>query len=311
MRKFYPLIFILFIPFYTHAQQLAKYNLYQYSMNYINPAATGCNSCKSFRITDKHQWVGIEGAPSIQTISISMPKQFHKLKKHGLGLNVVRDRNGAVQNLGGEFIYSFHIAFGRSNVHFLSFGLSGKFGQYTMDERGFDQEIYDPIVTNGLELEFYGNASTGAYIYNESYFGGIGIHNLVPYSSNIYQEYGNENYFVTLIGGKNLYSANKQNMFKTSVYAAIGNGFYQLDFNNFAYINSTFWAGLTMRKYFGDFGFSGQNAIFYFGYEIERFDLSYAFDLGINRLQFNHYGSHQISIAYKICKGKYACPTYK
>ncbi len=311
MRTIITLILLLLLPLFLYSQQVAHYNLYQYSMNYINPAATACNSCKSFTITDKHQWAGISGAPSIQALSIELPRQYHKLKKHGLGLNVVHDRNGAMKNLGGEFIYSFHIAFGRSHVHFLSFGLGAKFGQYTLDERDFDRDIYDPIVTYGLNLEWYGNASSGIYLYDENYFGGIAVYNLMSHNTTLYEGYGNENYFVTLIAGKNTYSTNKENLLKTYVYAAKGNGFYQVDFNNMYYIRSTFWTGVTLRKYFGDLTYSNQNAIIYFGYEFERWNLSYAFDMGINRLQFNHYGSHQFSVSYQICRGKYACPTYK
>lgn len=310
MKKNLILISILFFPLSLLAQELAHYNLYHYNLDLINPAATGYLPCKTFTITDRHQWTGIEGAPSIQSLSMQLPKQVHKYKKYALGANLVRDVNGATHNLGGELLYAYHITLRGITDHHLSFGLSGKFGQYSFDERDFTEGLYDPIIDRTIESEWYYNFSTGIFIYSEKYFAGIGVYNLVPRSTNIYNEYGNEPYFLTFIGGYNFNPKRNNYRITSSVYLARGSNFFQADVNNNIYFNNNLWAGLTLRKYFGDFYRSGQNALLFIGYRLKSWEFTYTYDLGINNLQRNHLGSHQLSVTYTLCKEKYACPSY-
>ncbi len=310
MQRFSIIISFIIASCSISAQQLAKHNLYHANPNYINPAATGTRECRIFNITDKHQWIGIKGAPSIQVISVQSPRQVHKSKKHGTGLNITRDVNGAIQNLNAEFLYSFHIKFGRFNENFLSMGLSGNIGQHALTQNDFTENIFDPIVTGGIEQEISYNASSGLYIYSDSYFTGIAVYNLLPVNSILYQNYGNERFFITGILGKTIKPRNNQFQLKSSVYAAKGNNFMQFDLNNHFILNNNFWTGLTLRKYIGEFYNAGQNALIFLGYGKDDWNVTYVYDLGINSLQKRHFGSHQITIGYKICRDKYACPTY-
>lgn len=310
MKRASTILFFLLYALLIHSQEIAKHNMYHYSTNYINPAATACGSCKTFNISDKHQWSGIKGAPSIQALSVQMPKHVHKTKKHGLGLNMVRDNNGATQHLSGELIYSFHVMFGKYRENFLSFGLSGNFGQSSFDERDFTADIDDPIITRGIETEINYNAASGIYLYSKNYWAGVGVYNMLPVNTTLYQEYGNEQFFLTAIAGYNIKPRSNNFILKTSVYACKGDKLIQFDLNNHFYLKNKVWTGITLRKYIGSFFNSGQNALLFLGYEMEKWDVSYAYDLGLNKLQHKHYGSHQLSIGYRICQEKYACPTY-
>ena len=310
MKKYLLLILILYYSVSLFAQQLAQYNLYHFNLDLINPAATGYLPCKTFNITDRHQWTGIEGAPSIQSLSIQLPKEFHKYRKYGLGLNLVRDVNGAIQNLGGELLYAFHLTLGGTITNHLSFGLSGKFGQYSFDEREFTQGLYDPIVGRTLNTEWYYNFSSGVFLYSEDYFTGIAVYNLVPRTTTYYSNYGNEPYFITFIGGYNFQPRRNNFLLTSSIYLAKGSDFYQIDLNNHFYFNNGLWTGITLRKYFGNFYQSGQNVLLFIGYKLDKWNFAYTYDIGINNLQRNHFGSHQISITFTLCSKKYACPTY-
>ncbi len=314
MRIIFTILSILIFALFANGQQMALHNLYHTNRTLINPAAVGYTDCKVFNFTDKYQWTGIPDAPSIQSISAQFGKQFHKHKKRGVGFNVVRDKNGAEQNIGLEFAYAYHIVFGHKIKHNLSFGLALKAGQYSLDQKGMNiVQVNDPLLRGEyLNLEWYYNASSGVYFYNENYFAGVAVYNLIPRQTSLYSEYGNNTFFTTVLAGYHFRPKNDKFLLKSSVYSALGSDVIQVDLNNHFYFDNSFWAGVTLRKYLGDFAMSGQNVLFFFGYELmENWDIAYAFDLGINRLQPNHFGSHQISIGYKLCRQKYACPTYK
>ncbi|MBN1597424.1 MAG: PorP/SprF family type IX secretion system membrane protein [Bacteroidales bacterium] len=304
---------ILFISFVfssaLFAQQLAVHNQYYLNSSLVNPAATAITDCKTFGISDKHQWLGIQGAPSIQTFYAQVPKQFSKYKKHGLGANLVRDNNGATQNLGCELIYTFQMFLGRSNTR-LSLGLSGKLGQYTFDERDFTEYLIDPAISRTVFSEFYYNAASGFYLYSDRFFGGLAVYNLLPLSTEYYLEYGNDSFFSTLLAG--YYFKPRKNKFniKSTVYIARGENLLQVDLKNRICFENQISSGILIRKYLGDLMSANQNVILFVGYDLDKWNFQYCFDLGINRLQMNNYGSHQVSVGYRICRDIYDCPTY-
>ena len=312
MKKYLVVISILF--FLQQAllsQQMAEYNLYHYNLSLVNPASTGYLSCKQFNLTDRHQWTGMEGAPSIQSFGMQLPKHVSRDKLYGVGINLVRDINGATQNIGGELQYAYHIPLRTLNPSHLSFGLSGKFGQYWFDESDFNPYQIDPIVTYGKELEWYYNFATGIFTYSKKYYVGIGVYNLFPRTTRFYSGYGNDSYFATFIAGYTFQNTRKYNFaYSPSVYFAYGDSFYQLDISNKIYIENGFWTGFCVRKYMGEFYSAGQNLLVFLGYNYAKWDIAYAYDLGLNGMQKHHFGSHQLSLTYTICREKYACPEF-
>jgi len=181
------LLFLFVLMQAMNAQPLARYNLYPFNPDFANPAATGLTDCLLFNVTDMHQWIGIDDAPNTQSFSIQKGTGFLKNKKYGLGVNLIRDSNGPSKSLGGEFLYSYHMLIGRDRKNWLSFGLSGNIEQRRLDESGFSP-IFDPGVTGGIVQEMAYNASAGIYLYNESYFAGVAVYNLLPENNTLAQD---------------------------------------------------------------------------------------------------------------------------
>ncbi len=77
----YMLAAALFLAQISYSQSLVRYNLYPYNPGFANPAATGLTNCLELTTTDMHQWIGIPGAPSVQSLSIRKGRQFSKTKK--------------------------------------------------------------------------------------------------------------------------------------------------------------------------------------------------------------------------------------
>lgn len=114
------IIIIFAIVFFSKtivAQQDPQYTQYFYNMNIINPAYAGTEDAIIVNFLARSQWVGIPGAPKTLTLGIHLPTG----KKVGLGLSVIADKYGPVdeKNIYGDFSYS--IRTGESSK--FSFGL--------------------------------------------------------------------------------------------------------------------------------------------------------------------------------------------
>ena len=77
------------------AQQDAMYTHYMYNTLYVNPGYAGTRDALTITGLNRSQWVGFEGAPVTQTLTLHSPIAN---KKIGLGLSVVNDKIGPVKN---------------------------------------------------------------------------------------------------------------------------------------------------------------------------------------------------------------------
>jgi type IX secretion system PorP/SprF family membrane protein len=301
---------VLLFPFHVlQAQPLARYNLYPFSRNFANPAATGLTDCLEFTATDMHQWLGISDAPNIQSFSIQKGKPFSKRGKYGTGINLVRDANGPTRSLGGEFIYSFHRLIGRNRTTWLSLGLSGSIEQRRLDESEFTP-VFDPQVTGGVVQEWAYNAASGLYLYNNRYFAGFAVYNLLPVNTYLSMGNGGDRYYVSFQGGYLYTIRSIPGEWETSFQGSLGIQVFQFDLTNRMRFENNVSIGLTLRKYAGKYESAGQDAIVSIGYGWKDWNFSYNYIIDINGTQFHHFGTHQVSIGYKICPDQYSCPAY-
>jgi type IX secretion system PorP/SprF family membrane protein len=292
------------------AQPLVKHNLYPFNADYANPAATGLSNCLVINATDMHQWIGISNAPNVQSLSIQKGIPFRNYKKSGIGLNLIRDSNGPTKIMNGEFLYSFQSAINKTNNTRLSLGLSVEVQQGSIDESSFSP-VFDPEIAGNTNKEISYNASAGAYVFNDHTFAGIAVYNLLPIRNNIGIGYGGDAFFLSLQGG-HLFSFEKKHLsLLSSVQGFAGKKNYQLDFNNRLTFRNDVWAGLTIRKYLGQFETSGQNVLVFLGYDFSNWSICYNYIFDINGTQFHHYGTHLLSLGYRICNKTIACPAYR
>jgi type IX secretion system PorP/SprF family membrane protein len=303
------LFFLVVLMQAIHAQPLERYNLYPFNPDFANPAATGLTDCLVFNLTDMHQWIGIDDAPNTQSFSIQKGTGFLKNKKYGLGMNLIRDINGPSKSLGGEFLYSFHMLIGRARTTWLSFGLSGNIEQRRLDESGFSP-IYDPRVTGGIVQEMAYNAAVGIYLHNESYFAGMALYNLLPENNTLVTGYGADRYNASFQGGYLFDNRHLPARIQTAFQGTLGKDVSQFDLSGKILFDNRLWAGITLRKYAGKFESAGQNALFFIGYEWNNWSFCYNYNCDINGTQFHHYGTHQLSLGYKICREPISCPAY-
>lgn len=292
------------------AQPLAQHNLYPFNPNFANPAATGVTNCLEIVATDMHQWVGISDAPGIQSFSIQKGIESSAFKKHGLGVNLVRDVNGPSKSFGGEVMYAFHAMINKNKSTWLSLGLSLNLEQRRLDERDFTP-VYDPEIGGNIEQELAYNASSGIYVYNDRFFAGIALYNLLPVNNSLSMGYGGDRFYTSIQAGYHITPAKKNYRMQASVQGSVASSTTQIDLNYRLIFTSGLWSGITLRKYLNDYEASGQNIILFVGYDWNRWRIAYDYNFDINKTQFHHYGSHQFCLGYRICRDSNSCPAYR
>ncbi|MBQ4805838.1 type IX secretion system membrane protein PorP/SprF, partial [Aquimarina sp. MMG015] len=77
MRKKYTLIVTVLLGFVFQqnnwAQQDAQYTQYMYNTISVNPAYAGSRGVMSIMGLHRSQWVGLDGAPRTQTLTLNTP----------------------------------------------------------------------------------------------------------------------------------------------------------------------------------------------------------------------------------------------
>ena len=101
------------------AQQDAQYTQYMYNTLVINPAYSGSRGVMSIAALHRSQWVGIDGAPTTQTLNVHAPVK----NRLGAGLSIVNDEIGNGTSQETYFDGSLSYTIPTSNEGKLSFGI--------------------------------------------------------------------------------------------------------------------------------------------------------------------------------------------
>lgn len=160
----------------TNAQQDAQYTQYMFNTISVNPAYAGSRGQLSAAALYRAQWVGLEGAPTSQTVNIHSPIRNSKL---GYGISVVNDEigDGTVQETYFDGVLSYTIEFARDAK--LSFGLKAGLNVLNLDFnklRNFDAE---PVNVDNIENRISPNVGLGFYYHTNKFYVGLSAPNLL------------------------------------------------------------------------------------------------------------------------------------
>jgi len=174
MRRIGVLWFILLFALSVKAQQDAMYSQYKFNTLAINPAYAGSRDLVSATVLVRSQWVGVEGAPETQTISLDMPFMNRKL---GLGVQVFNDQVGVTNLRGGFMSFSYRIFMENST---LAFGLQGGASHLQADLNSVDLGNPNPnqaFLQNTDEI--FINLGTGIYFNTSNFYIGLSVPQLM------------------------------------------------------------------------------------------------------------------------------------
>ncbi|MFM9840097.1 MAG: type IX secretion system membrane protein PorP/SprF [Cyclobacteriaceae bacterium] len=158
----------------SNSQQKPQFTQYMFNSLVINPAYAGADEALSLTFIDRHQWVGVENAPTTQTLSAHT---LVRKKNIGLGLSIINDKIGVYQNLNALASFAYHIQTGLDS--YLSAGIQAGFNNNRANYLSLQGNTIDPNLTNSIN-ETYFDFGFGVYFRSPRFHIGISSPQFVP-----------------------------------------------------------------------------------------------------------------------------------
>jgi len=292
MKRLVFIILFLGVSFNLLAQQLPLYSQYMFNKLLINPAITGSENAIPIRLTARQQWVGVDNAPSTQTVSAHC-----RLKNETMGIGgiIFADRFGPESRIGIQANYAYILPIFNKSTQ-LAFGLSFQLFQYQMDyNQLITLEENDPAINFNKKNNWLPESDFGIYLYGENYYFGISANQMIELQMKIGGEYAEMNslkrHYHILMGYQTQISQTLA--LEPSVLAkATESTPAQLDINLKAIYKKDYWAGISYRT-------SG-DIVCLIGLTIEEFEFGFATDFATSSLSHYQSGSFELLLGYKI-----------
>lgn len=282
---------LMFTTIVCLAQQDAQFTQYMYNTVNVNPAYAGSRGALSIFALHRTQWVGLNGAPITNAVSVNTPLNESRI---GLGLTVVNDKIGPVQEntISGDFSYSIATS---ENV-LLSFGIKATANLFDLDVSKLNPVADDPTLRD-YNNKFSPNFGAGIYLHSDKAYVGLSVPNFIEtnrYNDNevaIFKE--KINYY--LIAGY-VFDLNNSIKFKPAFLTKLVEGApLQVDVSGSLMFNDKLTVGLSYRwsaAVSAMVGFQISQALY----------LGYGYDLETTRLDNYNSGSHEIFLRYDLFK---------
>ena len=275
----------------NYAQQDAQFTQYMYNTITINPAYAGSRGALSIFALHRTQWVGLDGAPVTNTVSMNTPFNESNL---GLGISIVNDKIGPTQEntISADVSYSIHT----SETFKLSFGMKATANLFNLDVNKLNPVDNDPSL-HDFNNKFTPNIGAGIYLHSDKAYVGFSVPNFIEtnrYNDNevaIFKE--KINYY--LIGGY-VFTISNDIQFKPAGLLKIVQGApLQADISaNFMFIEKL-TVGIAYRW---SAAMSGM-----VGFQIsEGLHIGYGYDLETTNLDRYNSGSHEVFLRYELFK---------
>jgi type IX secretion system PorP/SprF family membrane protein len=275
----------------NYAQQDAQFTQYMYNTININPAYAGSRGALSVFALHRTQWVGLDGAPVTNTVSINTPFNESNL---GLGISIINDKIGPTQEntIAADISYSIPT----SENFKLAFGMKATANLFSLDINKLNPVDTDPSLQN-FNNKFTPNIGAGIYFHSNKAYVGFSIPNFIEtnrYNANevaILKE--KINYY--LIGGY-VFDLTSDIQFKpTGLVKMVQGAPIQIDISG----NLMFMEKLTIGiAYRWSAALSGM-----VGFQIsDGLHIGYGYDLETTHLDQYNSGSHEIFLRYELFK---------
>jgi type IX secretion system PorP/SprF family membrane protein len=282
---------LMFTVMVSSAQQDAQFTQYMYNTININPAYAGSRGVLSIFALHRTQWVGLDGAPVTNALSVNTPLNATNL---GLGVSVINDKIGPTHEntISADLSYTIPA----SETFKLSFGIKATANLFDLDVSRLNPADDDPSL-HDYSNKFTPNIGAGVYLHSDKAYVGFSVPNFIQtnrYDDNevaIFKE--QINYY--LIAGY-VFDLNDGIKFKPAVLAKMVEGApLQADVSaNFMFSNK-FVVGVAYRWS------AALSAMV--GFQVsEGLYIGYGYDHETTNLNNYNSGSHEIFLRYELFK---------
>ena len=294
----------LLVSVVSYAQQDSQFIQYMYNTININPAYAGSKESMNIFALHRTQWVGLDGAPVTNTVSINTPLNGSNL---GLGISIINDKIGPSDenDISVDFSYTIHT----SDRYKLSFGLKATANLLNIDFSKLSQyDTNDYLFQVNIDNKFSPNIGVGLYLYSKNTYFGLSAPNLLETTH--FDRYANKGsslvarevihyYFIA----GHVFDLSADIKFKPSMLTKMVYGSpMQVDVSGNFMFNNKFVAGVAYRwsaAISAMVGFQATDSWF----------IGYGYDLETTRLSNYNSGSHELFLRYELFK-KCDCTIY-
>jgi len=293
---------IMFVTIAGYAQQDAQYTQYMYNTININPAYAGSRGALSIFALHRDQWVGLDGAPKTNTVSVNTPINNSNI---GIGLSLVNDKIGPTNEnqISADISYTIPT----SETWKLSFGIKATADIFNIDIDKLNPETAGDPQFQNFNSDFSPNIGAGVYWHSDNAYIGLSVPNFIEtnrYDDNDVAIYKDKiNYY--LMAGY-VFDLSYDLKFKPAVLTKMVEGApLQVDVSaNFMFFDK-FTVGVAYRwsaALSAMVGFQITDGLY----------VGYGYDNETTNLRNYNSGSHEIFLRYEIFKnnGKMTTPRF-
>lgn len=294
MKKIVTLVLVL-ISGLSYAQQDAQFSNYMYNTLSFNPAYAGSRGTTSIYLSQRSQWVGLEGAPITNALSYHAPLGSSNV---GIGLSLLNDAIGPVEENLISLDVSYRIRASYDSQ--LAFGLRASAHMLNVDFTKLN--IFNPgdvLAQNNINNRISPNIGFGMFWYSEKSYVGFSIPNLLEtrhinkgLNSSV-NSISKERLHYHFTAGY-LFDITQNILFKPAVLTKIVSGApLQVDVSSNVQFYDKFTVGASYRI---DAAVS-----FLAGFQLNpNWFLGYGYDFDTNTLSTYNSGSHEVFLRYEI-----------
>jgi type IX secretion system PorP/SprF family membrane protein len=273
------------------------YSQYLHNGLMINPAYAGSREALSATLSYRMQWMGIENAPQLQTVSIHTPMKNDKV---ALGLYGRFMQYGISNSSSIYAIYAYHIKLGTGK---LSFGLKAGVDMSNTNYNGLKEiDTSDPVLPANGKLSFvFPNAGAGIYYFSKNIFAGASVPSFLFYKSTgseSTQAYHSFSEYDIILSAGGLITFSPGFKFKPSALLDLSlydaDKINQLDLNGNFIIADLLWIGGSWRT-------TEQVVVGHLQVNIgQQLMLGFSYDFPVGRMVSYSKGSSEIVLRYEF-----------
>ena len=307
----YITLFVLIGSMPLSAQQTPVFSQFTLNKFIINPAVAGGNGISTVNLVAREQYLGFKNAPRTFALTAQTrimndsyilralrvkkdANQASRIANIGLGANIFSDRNGIVSKTGIQLTYAYHINF--NNEYQFSMGLSGSAFQYKLDDsEAYLHDTGDPLLLGNKKQFWVPDATFGAFLTNNKFYGGFSLTDLFGSSIKLGQYPIKDNFRTArnynIMGGYR-FDLDESFRLEPSVLMRANKYEVQTDINTTLYYLDEYWIGVSYR--------TNKTIISMVGISVDMFYFGYAYDTSLNSIRNVSSGSHEIMMGLKF-----------
>lgn len=168
MKKLIIILTAFLIGNAVFSQQDAMYTHYSFNTLAVNPGYAGSRDVITVTGLHRSQWVGFDGAPITQTLTLHSPIFTEAI---GIGLSLVNDKIGPIKQTSFYADLSYRISLTKRTK--LAFGLKGGGNLLQGDLASLETTTANDQAFINVQNRFMPNAGVGVYLSNEKWYMGV------------------------------------------------------------------------------------------------------------------------------------------